>query len=178
MTQVCDYYPDTVKELREFKAIAKAHDGALENINDGLKKVFDEQFVLRCDEDGIYAYEKIVGIKNSGNVGLDVRKVRVIAKLSENIPYTIKSLESYLSVLCGDGGFVLEREVSEFSVSVGLNLESKKNLKEAVELLERALPMNMVYDVYLIYNRWWELSSFKWGELVQKSWADVREEEL
>lgn len=178
MADIMGLYPDMVKDIREFKVLAEVEGGAAYEAEKAIEKVWAEQFIETADSDGLAYYERIMGITRGDMDSLQERRFRVLARTSENAPYTIKSLNNYLTALCGKDGYTLERSVSEYSVSVKVALTSKKNLAAVKALLERVLPVNMVYTAELLYNQWLMFGSKKWGELTQITWKDMREEAI
>lgn len=178
MAAVIDYLPDMLKEIREFKALAESYDVSLKDATRALRKVYNEQFVAEADEQGLAVYERFLGISAGELDTIEERRFRIMARFYENAPYTLKSLEKNLAVLCGEDGFTINRELAEFYIKIRLALTSKKNMKIVERLLERILPANMIYEVELMYNQWNMVSDKTWGELSERSWTDVREEAL
>ena len=178
MAAVIDYLPDMLKEIREFKALAESYDVSLKDATRALRKVYNEQFVAEADEQGLAVYERFLGISAGELDTIEERRFRIMARFYENAPYTLKSLEKNLAVLCGEDGFTINRELAEFYIKIRLSLTSKKNMKIVERLLERILPANMIYEVELMYNQWNMVSDKTWGELSERSWRDVREEAL
>ena len=106
------------------------------------------------------------------------RKVRLLGRYNENIPYTKTSLNNMLRSMCGENGYILEFRTNEFEAIVGVELIAKKQRQNVNELLERVLPCNMVYETYLIYNTWERVSTCRWIEIQDRNWIELREEVL
>ena len=178
MADTIGLYPDIMKEIREFKALAEVCDEVLNKAESEIKRVYDEQFITNADSEGLSCYERITGAAKGDNDSLEERRFRLMARFAENAPYTIRALNGYLTMLCGRDGYRLERNVGEYSVTIKVALTSKKNLNAVKTLLERVLPVNMVYRAELLYNQWLTFGSKKWGELTQISWQEMREEAI
>ena len=176
MADTMELYPDIMKEIREFKALAVVCDEAIDKAEKEIKRVYDEQFITNADGEGLSCYERITGAARGDNDSLEERRFRLMARLAENAPYTIRALNGYLTMLCGKDGYTLERNTGECSITVKVALTSKKNLNAVKTLLERILPVNMVYTAELLYNQWLTFGGKKWGELTQISWREMREE--
>lgn len=176
MADILEYLPDTVKEIKEFKAISQIENGVLKTAYDNLKKVRDEQFVLNADEDGISRYEKICSVVKGDLDSFDERRFNILVKMAESPPYTMKTLKDRLGALCGENGYKLERDSGEYKISIKVELASKKKLYAVRKLFERALPVNMLYVIDLLYNRWSAFGVIKWSEVSDKTWFDMREE--
>lgn len=176
MADISEFFPDTVKELKEFKAMANIENEALNEAWGKLKKVRDEQFALTADEDGISRYEKICSVTKNPSDSLDERRFNVLVKMAESAPYTMKTLKDKLALLCGENGYKLERDCGEKKISIKVELANKKKLIAVRKLFERALPVNMIYVIDLLYNRWLDFENHTWEDVSGKSWFEMREE--
>lgn len=147
------YFPDLLKEVREFQKIAEAENPELLFLWDELGEVLDDQFIDTATKEGVSRREKMIGISSKASDTLDERKFRLFARYNENIPYTLRALEGQLATLCGDGGYRLEIAYGAFSLKAKLELTNKKNVDVVGDMLERMVPANMVLKVELLYNQ-------------------------
>jgi hypothetical protein len=170
------YYPDVLKEVREFKALATAENPEMELINTALTDVLDQQFIETATTYGIARLEKIVSITHKATGTLEERKFKVLAKYNEDKPYTVPKLKELLSTLCGADGYSLEINNGEFTLKVKVALTSKKNKDVVGELMERIVPINMVISVVLMYNQWQTARGLTWGGVSGIKWEELREE--
>ena len=122
--------------------------------------------------------EKMLGITPFATDTLDDRKLRLLSRYNENIPYTRKSLAALLESLCGAGGYILTITTATFTVNVKVALGVKKQETIISETLERILPYNMVFTVELLYNTWAKVKPYKWSEVKPLTWKDLKEEVL
>ena len=131
----------------------------------------NDQFISEATENGVARREKMLGITPFATDTLDDRKLRLLSRYNENIPYTRKSLAALLESLCGAGGYVLTITTATFTVNV-------KQETIISETLERILPYNMVFTVELLYNTWAKVKPYKWSEVKPLTWKDLKEEVL
>ena len=120
----------------------------------------------------------MLGITPFATDTLDDRKLRLLSRYNENIPYTRKSLAALLESLCGAGGYILTITTATFTVNVKVALGVKKQETIISETLERILPYNMVFTVELLYNTWGQIKNYTWGQLKQLTWREIKEEVL
>ena len=176
MAEIESYYPDILKEVREFQALAVAENPEMEFIYTAIEDVMDEQFISTAKNYGVARLEKIVGITSKATDTLAERKFKVLAKYNEDVPYTVPKLNELLTTLCRTDGYTLEINNGAFNLKVKVALTSKKNKDAVSELLERVVPMNMVLSVELMYNQWQTVSGLTWGGASGMTWSEIREE--
>ena len=172
------YLPELLKEVREMNAIMEAETPEIQKLWQAAEDCMNDQFISEATENGIARREKALGIVPFGTDTLEDRRLRVLSRYNENIPYTRKALIGMLEALCGPSGFELHIAASEFSVTVRVALAVKKQADIIAETLERVLPYEMVYSVELLYNTWEKVGRYTWGALALIPWKAIKEEVL
>lgn len=178
MAEIEIYYPDILKEVREFQALAISENPEMQLVYNAIEDVLDEQFISTSKNYGVARLEKIVGITSKATDTLEERRFRLLAKFNEDVPYTVPKLNELLTTLCGTDGYALEINNGAFSLKVKVALTSKKNKEAVSELLERVTPMNMLLNVELMYNQWHMVTGITWGSASGTTWNELREEAL
>ncbi len=178
MAKVESYFPDLLKEVREFQKIAEAENPELLFLWDELGAVMDNQFIDTASKIGVARREKMIKISPKASDTLEERKFRLLARYNENIPYTLRALQGQLSILCGENGYRLEINYGAFSLKAKLELTNKKNVEAVGEMLERIVPANMLLKVELLYNQHQLLRKLTHEEMKAYSHLALREEAL
>lgn len=172
------YLPDILKNVREFKAIMDAENPIIWDIWQAAEDLMNDQFITEATENGVAMREKMLGINPFATDTLEDRKFRLLSRYMEDIPYTRRSLESFLASLCGEDGYRITYKTNDFTVNVRVELTAKRQVDSVDELLERVLPYNMIYTVELLYNQWQTVKPFTWDQMKALTWRDVKEEVL
>lgn len=172
------YLPDVLKDVAEMQAIMETETPAVQAIWDACEDCFNDQFISEATENGVARREKMLEITPFGTDTLDDRKLRLLSRYNENIPYTRRTLINLLKSLCGENGYTLEFITAEFTVRIRVALAVKKQKDIVEESLERILPYNMVFSVELLYNTWQQVKSYAWGALSARTWRETKEEVL
>ena len=167
-----------MKEVREFKLLAEAENPELLFLWEETENVLNNQFISTATKDGVARIEKIISIVPKATDTLEERKFKILAKYNEVKPYTIRKLKEVLSVLCGENGYRVELNLGEFTLKVKIELMSKKNEDAVREMLERMVPVNMIFTVSLLYNQHKTLKVYTHSELAKFRHKDIREEVL
>lgn len=170
--ELLSYLPFHIRELKEFKEIAKAETPEIKLILEAIDKFLRNMFIETADEDGIAYFESLLGIFPEENDTLENRRFRVY--LRWNIRKN--TLNESLTVLLGVDG--VKTELQGLSLTVKVALTEKNKVNEVRQLLERMLPAIMMFTVSLLYNQWGSVKHLKWGEVKGKTWGQLRNEVL
>ena len=150
--KLIDYLPPVLQQTREMQAVMEGEQPAVAGLWDAWKTVLDARFVRYANEQGLARWERMLGIRPRGTDSMEVRRVAVLARLNEQLPFTERTLRLMLDGVCGPGGYTLEIIYREYRVFVRVHLWEKRAMDEAAALLGRVVPANMVIDLGLRYN--------------------------
>ena len=150
--KLIDYLPPVLQQTREMQAVMEGEQPAVAGLWDAWKTVLDALFVRYANEQGLARWERMLGIRPRGTDSMEVRRVAVLARLNEQLPFTERTLRLMLDGVCGPGGYTLEVIYREYRVFVRVHLWEKRAMDEAAALLGRVVPANMVIDLGLRYN--------------------------
>ena len=175
--KLIDYLPLFIQRYAEIGTIMDAEQVNVEKAWEDSENVMNDQFVTTATGNGIKRWEAILEITPKATYTLDERKFNIIARLNEQLPYTVASLKSALTSLCGEGGFLLKLEPDKYNLMVKLSLSNANNIEAVHNLLDKMVPANIVKDVST-FNTHNILSSFTHTQLSTYSYKGVREEVL
>lgn len=172
------YFPDLIRDVAEFKAIAAAENPEIDNMGGAAERVLANQFVKTAEVYGIGRLEKILKITPKGTDTLDERRFRILSKLNVFVPYTWNALGSILDGLCGENRYERERYPERFAVIVRVGLGNRKKFEAIKNMLEDIIPSNMQLDVNILYLRHWEAGRYRHRGLSRNTHFDIRERRL
>ena len=171
-----DYLPPVIRELREYQELLAAEQPELELLWTAADAALTDQFIELATKNGVQRWEQILRISPKATYTLDERKFTILAKLSEQLPYSVRMLERILAALCGEDGYKLE--IEGYDVRVKVALMAKRNVEDVASMLRRVCPANMTVEASLLYNTWGLVRGLTWSELIAKTWREVKEEVL
>lgn len=171
-----EYLPDALKDVQEMRAIMEAETPEVQAIWDACEDCMNDQFISEATENGVARREKMLGITPFATDTLADRKLRLLSRYNENIPYTRKSLAILLESLCGAGGYILTITTATFTVNVKVALTAKKQVDIVTDTLERVLPYSMAFTVDLLYNTHAKLAQFTHEQLSTFTHEQLRNE--
>lgn len=168
--------PDVLKNVREIKALINTENDDLNSLSAALALYLNNTFVDSADEYGIGRWESILGILPKLTDTLDERQFRVLSRINEQLPFTLRSLEQQLSTLCGPSGYTVELLNEQYLLKVRVELTAKSKLEDVRALLNRIVPANMVIDLDLLYNQHSDFDGFTHQELSDYTHQQLRDE--
>lgn len=171
------YWMPVLRELKEFKEIAKAEEPELVFLLDAIERALNNMFIDTADEYGIKRFESMMGITPEEGATLDTRRFKVQIKWNDKIPYTEQELNNLLEALCGQDGYSAIVDGKNFNLTVKVSISNEHNIEEVNSLLDRVVPANIVWEVFL-FNTYTILSGFTHEQLAQHTYKGVREDIL
>ena len=174
-----DYLPHIIRDVKEYKAIMNdAEQPEMVDSWQAIDDALNDQFIVDSTEYGVSRWEKILGIVPQATLTLDERKFTILARINEQLPFTIRTLEESLKSLCGKNGYMIQLKANEYILIVKVALVAKQNFNDVQKLLERVVPANMIINLSIIYNTHQVLSVFTHQELSAFTHYELRNEVL
>ena len=142
------YWMPFLRNLREFREIAKAEEPELRYILEAIDRALANMFIETADEQGIKHFEDMMGIIPNEGDSLETRRFRVNAKWNDYIPYTEPVLFRRLVGICGsEDAFELEEHYKEYWLKIVTHLGIAGAYEMLADLLDEMLPCNLVLDL-------------------------------
>lgn len=148
-----DYLPPVLKEVREFKLIFQSEQPEIADLWGSIDNALNDQFVIDATEYGVGRWEKILGIVPKVTESLDSRKFRILTRLNERLPHTVRVLEQQLETLCGKDGYIMDLNENKYRLEIRIELSKKRVLEEITSFVKRIIPANLILIVDLEYNK-------------------------
>ncbi len=167
-----------MQEYREMAQITGAEQPDFDQIWAYRSLVRNNAFVADTDTYGMARWEKVVGVVPLPNQTLGERRAVVLAKLNEQLPYSMRALEKALTEICGADNYTIELHADAYTLEVLLTVVSKQHAKTVQELLWRWIPCNLIWQVTIVWNRHRDLRPFTHEELATHTQQGVREDVL
>lgn len=176
MMQVQEYWPEILREVKEFKEIASAENPELEMLWQEIKNMLDDQFISTATEKGIVRREKILNVTPFADDTLETRRFRLKGLWNEKLPYTYRVLKNKLDSLCGADGYAISLNAGDYSLDIKVELTVKRMFDEINKMARQMVPANIVVTVELRYNQHITLANFTHGQLRQYTHYHLRNE--
>lgn len=86
------YWMPVLRQLKEFKEIAKAETPELKYILEQIERTLNNMFIETADEYGIKRFEDMMGIYPEAGASLETRRFNVLVKWNDKVPYTEREI--------------------------------------------------------------------------------------
>ena len=140
------YLPQFMQEYREIRRIMESEEPELKLLWELLRKVFNNQFIQYCDEDGISKFEEMLGLHRYENDTLEIRIFRVLTYWNDQIPYTWRVLVNRMDQLCGTGNYELRPNFNAYELGITTKFDDAKKYDELNNMLKTILPANLGFN--------------------------------
>ena len=174
--KLTDYLPRFMQGYRELISIMGTEQVEVDSLWRESENALADQFILEATENGVKRWESMLGISPKDTDTLDERKFRILTKLNQELPYTLRKLEQALTNLCGNNMFSINVNASEYHVEIKLGLVNQNDYQEVVNVLKKMIPANMTQWVQIMYNDHNVLARFTHAEMTAYTHEQLRSE--
>ena len=176
--KLIEYLPYFMQEYREMATIMETEQFEVDRLWLEAENALVDQFLLEATVNGVKRWESMLGISPKDTDTLDERRFRILTKLNQELPYTLRKLEQVLTNLCGANGFSIEVTAAEYHIEVKLAVGNHNNYSEVETLLNKMIPANMTQYIRLMYNKYETVAQFAHSRLATYTHKEIRNEVL
>ena len=170
-----NYIPNEMKQIKEYQEIDKAVNPTFVSTKNDMKQVANNHYMSLLDEYGCDRLEKIMGIDGNDHLSLEMRRLYIITKANNTLPYTIRNLERKIISLLGNNNFSIEMTYSEYHLKIILFVQNFDKIEYIREHIEGMIPCNIILELLVIFNQYSLFTRFTYGELRSMTHKYMRE---
>ena len=89
-----------------------------------MDQIYCNHYLSLLDEYGCDRMEKIMGIEGNEQLALEMRRLYIITKANNTLPYTIRNLERKIISLLGNKSFSIEMTYNEYNLKIILFVQN------------------------------------------------------
>lgn len=167
--------PEFLKAVKDFQAVGKSENPEFTFIWLKAESWLKDRFISSMTEDGLSKMEKFLCIYPLDSDTEDDRRQRLLAIENKALPYTLRKLKEVLENTSGEGN--TDVLVEGFTVIIPVKLASLRSLDFIRETAEQMIPLNMHFEIHVIYNRWMDFSKKTWEEMSAFTWGSAYQDE-
>lgn len=173
-----DYLPPFMQEYKQMQEIMNSEQPEFDLAWETCDRTMLDLFIVSATETGIARWEKMLGITPKIADTLEERRFRILARINQELPYTMRKLEENLTLLVGKGNYVIDLQADKYHIEIKLALGNKNNYQEVVEVLKKMIPANLTQWVQIMWNTHKVLSPYPHKDLKQYTQIQLRNEVL
>ncbi len=148
------YIPNEMKEITEYKELDKVGNATIIVVKSDMEQVSDNHYMSSLDEYGCTRLEKIMNITYEELPALETRRLNIITKANNTLPYTIYNLKRKIASLLGNDGFDVSLEYGKYHLTIILFVQNFDKIEYLKEHIEGMIPCNIILDLMVIYNQY------------------------
>jgi len=150
--KLIDYLPLFMQEYRELAVVMETEQPEIDRLWSAVENALADQFIQEATANGVMRWESMLGISPKDTDTLDERRFRILTKLNQELPYTLRKLERVLTNLCGENGFSIDVQAADYHIQVKLAVGNHNNYSEVENTLKKMIPANLTHYIELMYN--------------------------
>ncbi len=168
---------DAVKGIPDLDQFNDAVDDQVGDINTEITRLDEDNYFDNTSESRIKRWEKILELAPRADDTLDERRFAVHSRVIDKLPYTFPVVERELNALAPGSEFTRERDAYGMTATVKLPLTSVSKIADVNTLLDKKLPLDVVYTIIVMYNTWSEYIEDTWGDVEGMTWDEMKTRE-
>lgn len=145
MSQIKEYIPSIYDEVVEMEALGDSYDVLLNTVEDVITKFSDSQFILSAPLEVIKEWEKLLKIYAKDTDTLELRRERVMNRLSMSPPYSLPYLRQRLDGIIGVGKYQLYMDYDNYTMYVESSANNQFWAEEINITIGKVKPANIVF---------------------------------
>ena len=159
------YIPNEMKDITEYKELDKVANATTLSVKLDMEQVVNNHYFSELDEYGCDRTEKIMNINYDELPELETRRLNIITKANNTLPYTIYNLKRKIASLLGNDGFAIDLEYGKYHLTIILFVQNFDKIEYLKEHIEGMIPCNIILDLMVIYNQYKLFKRWTYGEL-------------
>lgn len=147
MYKYLDYLPEYLHDVKEFQAIDGSINPQMDVLMQSSEQVYANQFLKTADLPTVKRWEKIDSIISPSSFSLESRRLKLIQRQSQKVPYTLNMLRDYLSQLFTHADASMDYARRQMNVEI--LMEDNTQVDNLYAPLRQMLPANMLIHITL-----------------------------
>lgn len=168
------YVPPFISSIKDMKAIYQTEGKEAGLLRYRLDDLLKQCFVSTATW-GITRWEELLGITTNMKLSYEQRREIVLAKIRGQGTTTKQMIQSTAESFSGGEVDVVEDNGAHRFIIRFIGIKGiPRNMQAFVAMLEEIKPAHLAYRFEYTYTTWISLKIFTWGELLPKTWDELR----
>lgn len=173
-----EYLPPVMQEVLEIQELYKGITPEVRLLFTCSTEAINECFVNTALGYGLERMEAILKINPYPDDTVADRRLRILAALSGDMPYTFERVYEKLKALCGEDNVRMEYAKDIYTLNVQIKLEAKRQYETVKAMLLRMIPCNISLNCSIVYNKHNVLARYRHLDLTVYTHRELKEEVL
>lgn len=138
------YYPEWIREIKEFQGIASAEEPELSALYEKVDALWKDGFITDAGISGIKRWEGLLGRKPYPGDTLEERRKEVLGQWNRQLPYTLESLKDTLTAAVGVQHYELLLRPAQYEMDLYLLDQTLRTMQGIREMVKDTVPANLL----------------------------------
>lgn len=172
------HIPIEMNEITEYKELDKAAKPTFETLDIDLSSIEMNHYLSSLNAEGCSRMEKIMGLDDGEGLDLDSRRLLIISKANNTLPYTIYNLKTKIKTLLGNDAFIMTMDYNNYHLKIVLLVVNFKKLNYVKENIEGMIPCNIILTLLQMVNTYGTFKEKKmtYGDMHKYTHSELRTE--
>jgi len=145
-TNLGNYLTDYYTGIREMNVLVGVENKIFDRLKDDMLNALGDQFIKTCSVKVLAAWEKLFDIVHDASFETEeFRRERLINRLSNRKPFTLRFLIERLESILGAGTFEVTVDHNNYTLYIESAVDNRMHYNEVIQTVHRIKPANMVY---------------------------------
>ncbi|KUP41803.1 MULTISPECIES: YmfQ family protein [Bacillus subtilis group] len=151
LDEMTAYLPPFLTKLKEMAELLKAEAPEFEKQNNSIFDLTDQLFVTTATW-GLERWEKILNVPRESGDTDEIRRLRLISKMSNIPPATYKAIEQALNRFLKNPSAQVRLLQGQYRFNVDIDIDDMQHMSELIETLENMKPTHLAYTLRAAVN--------------------------
>lgn len=145
------YLPSFLTRLKEMKELLQTEAPEFEKQNNSIFEVTDQLFVSTATW-GLDRWERILDVPRESGDTDEIRRLRLISKMSNIPPVTYRAIEQALNRFLKHPSSRVRLLPNQYHFNVDIDIDDLQHIGELIETLENMKPAHLDYTLRAGFN--------------------------
>ncbi|MBR4314051.1 MAG: DUF2313 domain-containing protein [Lachnospiraceae bacterium] len=169
------FIPLEMRDITEYQELGVASDPEFIKATNKREQVLNNHYMSELNEEGCSRLETIIGITDGSSKPVEQRRITILARANNELPYTIYNLKPKLRNLLKNDGFDLVMDYANYHLTIILFIYNSEKFALIKQSIEDEIPCNIRLTVSLQYNSYDFFKRYTYNELKQWTYKYMKE---
>jgi hypothetical protein len=173
------YIPDILKPIKDYQALGVAVDNATTELGVAEDLVYNNSFIISCDEDTLTRFEESVGIVYTTKPSNAIRRANLFILVGKTTPFTWRRFIGLITQVLTDEGdkFQAIKDFNNFRIVLKTRtIVTPFQIEFIRKFVSTVVPANMIIDYQTLYNKWYQVQKYTWDKASVYDWRAFSED--
>lgn len=143
--------PPYLKGIQEYGILMEVEGTELDAFGKSLGQVRKNLYIQTCDDVTLRGYEQLLGIIREPGTGLEHRRRAVLARMNQQLPYSLPKLKEMLDAAVGRGCYRMDVRYGKYELELDIIDQPYQTLKNIQYMTEEIIPAHLLFTFAGLY---------------------------